>query len=57
MEGGDRSAGARSLIRALLAATAVGVIAYAAFIAAGEPAALNDAASIWVYHGTLLLAA
>ena len=36
MEGGDRSDGARSLIRTLLAATAVGVLAYAAFIAAGR---------------------
>ena len=35
----------------------MGVLAYAAFIAAGEPAELSDAASIWVYHGTLLLAA
>jgi diguanylate cyclase (GGDEF)-like protein len=57
MEGGDRSDGARILIRALLAATMLGVLAYAAFIAAGEPAEVTDAASIWVYHATLLLAA
>jgi two-component system, cell cycle response regulator len=44
------------LVRILLAMTAVGALAYAAFIAAGEPGALNDAASIWVYHGTLLFA-
>jgi two-component system cell cycle response regulator len=46
----------RLLIRILLALTAVGTLAYAAFIAAGEPAAYSDAASIWVYHGTLLFA-
>jgi len=46
----------RLLIRILLALTAVGTLAYAAFIAAGEPAAFSDAASIWIYHGTLLFA-
>ncbi len=57
MEGGDRSDGARSTIRVLLGATTVGVLAYAAFIAAGEPAQWSDTADIWVYHATLLLAA
>ena len=48
--------GSRLLVRVLLAATAVGALAYAGFIAAGEPAQLDDAAGIWVYHGTLVLA-
>ena len=56
MEGGDRSDSARSMIRVLISATAVGVLAYAAFIAAGEPAELSDTASIWIYHATLALA-
>jgi diguanylate cyclase (GGDEF)-like protein len=53
---GSRWRASRLLVRVLLAATAVGALAYAAFIAAGEPPALSDAASIWAYHGTLLLA-
>src|SRR5436190_16740666 len=44
------------LVRVLLALTAVGALAYAGFIAAGEPVALTDAASIGIYHGTLLFA-
>ena len=46
----------RLLVWTPLAATAVGTLAYAAFIAAGEPAAIDTAASVWVYHGTLVLA-
>jgi diguanylate cyclase (GGDEF)-like protein len=53
---GTRSDPARMAVWALLAATAGGALAYAGFIAGGEPAALNDAASLWVYHGTLVLA-
>ena len=56
MEGGHRSDPARSMIRVLISATAVGALAYAAFIAAGQPAELTDAASIWIYHATLPLA-
>ncbi|MEK6272468.1 MAG: diguanylate cyclase [Actinomycetota bacterium] len=41
---------------ALLAATAACALAYAAFIAAGEPAELSDVTSLWVYHGALALA-
>jgi two-component system cell cycle response regulator len=48
---------ARLLVRILLAATMAGVFLYAAFIAAGRPAALDDLASTWVYHATLVLAA
>ncbi|MGH2926316.1 MAG: bifunctional diguanylate cyclase/phosphohydrolase [Solirubrobacterales bacterium] len=44
------------MIRVLISATAVGALAYAAFIAAGQPGELTDAASIWIYHATLLLA-
>ena len=40
----------------LLAASAACALAYAAFIAAGQPAALDDAASLWVYHASLFLA-
>jgi hypothetical protein len=40
----------------LLAATAPCALAYAAFIAAGEPAQLNTAAGLWIYHATLVLA-
>ena len=47
---------ARFLVWILLAASAACAVAYAAFIAAGQPAALEDAASIWVYHASLLLA-
>jgi two-component system cell cycle response regulator len=40
----------------MLGATAACALAYAGFIAAGEPAELSDAASLWVYHGALALA-
>jgi diguanylate cyclase (GGDEF)-like protein len=52
----SRWGASRRLVRILLAISAGGTLAYAAFIAAGQPAALTDAASIWVYHGTLLCA-
>jgi two-component system, cell cycle response regulator len=44
------------LLLALLAAAAACALAYAGFIAAGEPAELSDAAGLWVYHGALALA-
>src|SRR6476619_1021917 len=47
---------ARLLVWILLAASAASALAYAGFIAAGQPAVLEDAASIWVYHASLLLA-
>ena len=47
---------ARRLVWILLAASAASALAYAGFIAAGQPAGLDDAASIWVYHASLLLA-
>ena len=47
---------ARLLVWILLAASAASALAYAGFIAAGQPAGLDDAASIWVYHASLLLA-
>ena len=46
----------RLFVWILLAASAACALAYAAFIAAGQPAALDDAASIWVYHASLFLA-
>jgi diguanylate cyclase (GGDEF)-like protein len=52
----DRWAGAPLLVWLLLAATTAGALAYAAFIAVGEPPELYDAASLWVYHATLVLA-
>jgi two-component system cell cycle response regulator len=57
MELSRDSAGARRLVRGLLAATAVFVVAYAAFVLAGEPTSIEDPMSLWVYHGALLLAA
>ena len=53
---GSRSSAAPTLFFALLAATAACALAHAGFIAAGEPAELSDAASLWVYHGALALA-
>ena len=46
----------RLLVWTPLAASAACALAYASFIAAGQPAALDDLASIWVYHASLLLA-
>ena len=46
----------RMLLWALLAASAACALAYAGFIAAGEPAELSDAASLWVYKGALAFA-
>jgi diguanylate cyclase (GGDEF)-like protein len=54
-----RRIASRRLVWGLLAATGACTLGYAAFIAAGEPtnpAALNDAASLWMYHGALVLA-
>jgi two-component system, cell cycle response regulator len=48
--------GAWRLVWILLAASAACALAYAGFIAAGQPAELEDLASIWVYHATLFLA-
>jgi two-component system cell cycle response regulator len=53
---GTQSRAARRLVWALLAATAACTLAYAGFIAAGEPAELSDVTSLWVYHGALALA-
>ncbi|HEY7150954.1 MAG TPA: diguanylate cyclase [Solirubrobacterales bacterium] len=47
---------ARLLVWMLLAASALCALAYAAFIAAGQPARLENTASIWIYHGSLFLA-
>jgi diguanylate cyclase (GGDEF)-like protein len=47
---------ARFLVWILLGAGAACALAYAGFIAAGQPAGLEDVASIWVYHASLLLA-
>jgi diguanylate cyclase (GGDEF)-like protein len=47
--------GARLSVWALLAATGVGALAYAGFIAAGKPDGLDELASVWIYHATLLL--
>ena len=46
----------RLLVWALLAGAVVCGAAYAAYIAAGEPAELTDVAELWVYHATLVLA-
>jgi diguanylate cyclase (GGDEF)-like protein len=60
MKGGmaheSRLGGSPPVVRVLLAASAACTIAYAGFIAAGEPAGLEDFTSLWVYHGALLLA-
>ncbi len=48
--------GARLSVWALLAATGACALAYAGFIAAGEPEALNAAAAVWIYHATLSMA-
>ncbi len=44
------------LLLASLAAAAACALAFAGFIAAGEPAERSDAASLWVYHAALALA-
>ncbi len=51
-----RRVGSRLLVWMLLAATAGFTLAYAAFIAAGEPAELTDFTGLWVYHGALTFA-
>ena len=56
MEPRARSSAARTLPWAVLAAAAACALAYAAFIAAGEPAELSDVTTVWVYHGALALA-
>jgi diguanylate cyclase (GGDEF)-like protein len=48
--------GTRLLVWILLAASAACALAYAGFIAGGQPAWIEDFASIWVYHACLLLA-
>jgi two-component system cell cycle response regulator len=53
---GTASRAGRKPLWALLAASAACALAYAGFIAAGEPARLSDVASLWVYHGALALA-
>jgi hypothetical protein len=44
------------LLWGLLSATAACLLAYTAFVLAGEPAAISDAMSLWVYHGALVFA-
>ena len=51
-----RSSAARVLIWASLGAAAACALAYAGYIAAGEPGALSDVAGRWVYHATLAFA-
>ncbi len=53
----SRWGGSPLVVRVLLAASAVSTLAYAGFIAAGEPASLEDVASLWVYHAALVFAA
>ena len=44
------------LLWGLLSATAACLLAYTTFVLAGEPAAISDAMSLWVYHGALVFA-
>jgi diguanylate cyclase (GGDEF)-like protein len=53
---GLNSGTVQALLWGLLSATAACVLAYAAFVVAGEPAAITDAMSLWVYHGALAFA-
>jgi len=44
------------VVWASLGAAAACALAYAGYIAAGEPDGLSDAAGLWLYHGTLAFA-
>ena len=51
-----RSSAAPLVVWASLGAAVASAMAYAGYIAAGEPEGLSDAAGLWAYHGALAFA-